>query len=771
MPKLTDDEVRTLTDRELQDARSFAGQLSAERQRNEDYFLARPVGDLAPPEIEGRSKVVDTTMRDTVLGMEAPLIKTFCGTDNVVEFTATTEEDEEKAEQATDYINHILRKKNAGYHIISTWIRDALHQKFGIVKVWWDDADIESKEEYRGQTPEQLAILLDDPEIVPTAQKSYPDPDAERQKAKMLEQMRERIAGLPSDPLSAGMPLPEGQIPTQEQAAVFLMEAEAQPVPMLYDIECKRVKKGGKACLENVPQGEFLTVKRTKTLETTSFVAHRVRRTIAQLKASGYKNVEAITSDDDHNRDEIDYYGDGTPLLAEGNGRDDDSREVWITECYVFDDLDGTGTSEWNKIVRGGNQILEREPVDGHPFVDLHSIPLAHRFVGTCPADLAIEPQRLGTALKRAALDNTYLQVNGRTFALDGQVNLDDLLNNRPGGVVRIKSLGAVGPLQQGMGDMASVMALMEQNKYDAEEATGWTRNSQGGNGLQLSETATQANIITNRADMRVEIVSRTMAEGGFTTLFKKLLKLVTQHQNKPEVVKLRGKWVTVDPREWTNQFDLTINVGLGTGNKDQQVQHLMMLGQQQQFGLQIGTTTPKNVYAAQAKLAEALGFKNGGEQFFTDPSAPPKPGDPVKPPPPPDPAVIKAQLDAQGKQEQLAFEREKAQIMMQADLQKAQLLAEAQMRVDQNRQQLEAEQQAMKIQLEAELAQRTADQRHAEQMMKLDLEREKLAMKKYELDLMADSKIVTAQIAAQVQSESLAAAAAESNQDMANDA
>lgn len=765
MTRLTDDEVRALTDAQIREAVSFGDQLAVERRRNENYFLALPVGDLSPPEIEGRSSVVDTTFRDTVLGMEAPLIKTFCGTDKVVEFTATSEDDEEKADQATDYINHVLRKKNPGYLIISTWIRDALSQKFGIIKVWWDDSDIETKEEYRGQTPEQLAMLLDDDEIVPTAQKSYPDPEAEKQKASALEQMQAQLVQMQQ----AAMADPQAAEQFMQAAQQF--EAfQAQPVAMLYDIECKRVQKGGKACIENVPQGEFLFNKSMKTLDTATFLGHRVKRTIGYLKARGYKNVDRIQSDDHGNYAEYDYYGNDRHELADGN-HDENAREVWITECYVFGDLDGTGTPEWTKVVRGGGEILERETVDGHPFIDLQSIPLAHRFVGLCPGDLAIPGQKLKTALIRSALDNVYMQVNGRTYAVNGEVNLDDLLNNRPGGVVRVKSPTSVGPLVQGMGDMAGINNMLDRAQTDSDEGTGWMRNSQGGNGLQLSETATQANIVTNRADSRVEIISRTMAETGFTALFRKLFKLITQHQQKAEHVKLSGKWVLVDPREWTNQFDLSINVGLGTGNKDQQVQHLMALSQQQQFALQVGTAKPKNVWALQAKLSEALGYKNGGDLFFSDPTAPPDPNEPPPAPPPPDPAIVKAQMDAQAKQAQLEFEREKAQIMMQADLQKAQLLAEAQMQVDQNRQQLEAEQQAMKIQLEAQLAERVADQRHTEQLMKLELEREKLAMEKYRIDMQNDADIVKAQLAAQVQSESLAQAAEESNQDMANDA
>lgn len=757
--RLTDDEIKALTDAEIRDAQDYSSKLADLRQKNEYYFLGLAKGDLAPPEIEGRSSVVDTVVRNTVLGMEAPLIKTFCGTDNVVEFSATTEDDEDKAKQATDYLNYLLRKKNPGYSIISTWIRDALVQKVGFIKVWWDSSDIESQEEYRGQTVEQLTILLDDQEVQATEQRSYPDPEAEKAKAQALEQMQMQISQMIQ---AAG-----GEIP-QEALAISQQHDQlaAQPVPMLYDVTLKRTKKGGKLCVENVPPEEMLISRRAKSLDDLTFIGQEVRRTVNYVRARYPKaDVDRLSNADGSNNTpeatERDYLG--LHASTSGSEIDPGQREVVLTECYVYADFDGTGVAEWHKIVRSGDQVLEDEPTDDHPFVDLCPIPLPHRLFGLCPADLAVEPQRVSTALLRSQLDNTYLQVNGRYFAVDGQVNLDDLLTSRPGGIVRVKQQGAVGRLDQAMGDSGHAMQLMEWYQAATEEATGWTRQSQGGNGLQLAQTATQSNIITNRADSRVEIISRQFAETGFTRLFKKMLKLVTQYQDKAEMVKLGTEWQNIDPREWTNQFDLTINVGLGTGNKDQQIQHLMLLKQEQMLALQIGAATPKHVYNANVKLSEALGFKNG-DQFFVDPDAPPDPNAPPKPPAPPDPAIVKAQLDAQAKQAQLEFEREKAQIQMQAELEKARIAAEAQMEVDRNRQQLEAEQQAIRMQMEAEQAERDAQRRHAEQM-------EKLALERYRIEMTNDAKIVAAQIAAQQQNDAtLQAAEDQANQDVATD-
>lgn len=762
MAKMTDDALRALTDAEVRDAMAysgFGGLLAAARAKAEIYFQGLPKGDLAPPEIEGRSSVVDTTVANTVLGMHGPLMKIFCGTDHVVEFEETHPDDAPKAKQATEYLNYLLRKKNPGYMIIYTWIFDALKSKVGFIKVWWDDAAVETTEEYRGQTDVQLAILLDDAEVEPTEQRSYPDPEAEKQRAAALEQMDQQLAQMAAaaqaDPNAA-------QVLMQAQAQ--REQFAAQPAPMLYDVTVKRKRTGGRLCIENIPYDEMFVARTCKDIDDDTFKGHRVRRTIGYLRKRGYANVDQISTDDEKQTaeaNERDPTGLQLNLNAPGEAQDPDARLVWVEECYVHGNLEGDGDALF-KVVRAGGQILEREKVDANPFVDLASIPLPHVFFGWSPADLAMPHQKIKTSLKRSTLDNLYLQVNGRYFAVDNQVNLDDLLNSRPGGVVRVKTAGAVGRLDQGMGDIGSAMSMMEIAERDAEEATGFTRQSQGGS-IQVAQTATQSNIVTNRADGRIELIARTMAETGFARLFKKMLRLVTQYQDKPEQVKLTGGWADIDPREWTNQFDMTPSVGLGTGNKDQQIQHLMALKQSQMQALQIGYATPANLFAADRKLTEALGFRNV-DQFFTDPTQMPQRS------PQPDPATVKAQLDDQAHQREMQHKAQLAEADRKIALETERIRAEVQMQVDRNRQELEAERQRMDIENEARLAALREQHAHEQHLARLQLQREQMEFERYKIDLQERTKIVTAQIAAGQQNDpTLTAAEDAANMGAAN--
>jgi hypothetical protein len=365
---------------------------------------------------------------------------------------------------------------------------------------------------------------------------------------------------------------------------------------------------------------------------------------------------------------------------------------------------------------------------------------MAHKFFGLSVADLAIEGQKIETSLLRAVLDNAYLQINGRYFAVEGQVNLDDLLISRPGGVVRMKQQGMAGRLDQGSGDSQLGMGMLEYMKGFNEDSTGWSRNSAGTNGDALKSpiTATESNIVTNRADMRVDLIARNFAE-GYRDLFRLMLKLVSQYQADEAVVKLRGEWVPIKPREWRDGFDMSINVGLGTGNRDQQVGHLMMMRREQDIGLQMGTVNPQNVYAAQKEIVRALGYKTP-DKFFSDPSkAPPHQQ-------PPMPEMVKAQSAMQLKQMDLEHDAKKftadLQLKMQANEQAHQArIAEIQKQYElqASNDQRDAQREQAKAMYDREIA--AAEQENKRQLAVMDAE-----IQKYKADLDAQVKLTIAQ-------------------------
>ncbi|MBV4459183.1 hypothetical protein KVG96_14580 [Pseudomonas sp. COR58] len=734
---LTEDELKALVGAEMRQALGYSSsKLSNARQKSMYYYLGMPVGDLSPPEIDGRSSVVSTDVRDTIESMLPQLMVTFVGSDTVAEFEATKPGDEQKAEQATEYVNYLFYKKNNGHRIAYTWMKDALLQKNGIVKVWWDTRTEETREEYRGLSEVELVNLTEDDEIEITESSTSIDEDDMEQRQQAIMQLLQQAQAQP-------------QSAPQVQQQIKMIES--QPPKMVYDVVCKRTKSGGKVCIDNVPPEEFLISRDARDdIQLARFVGHRVQRTRSELKSMGYKDVEQLTSQDagaamNYERIQRRSWNDEN-AYADNYGQTEESQElIWVLEAYMRCDFDGDGIAELRKVTMAGNELLDNEAVDVVPFVSITPVPLPHEFFGLSIADLAMESQKTKTSILRAQLDNMYLAVNGRYFALENQVNLDDLLTSRPGGVVRIKQPGAVGRLDQGAPDIGSSMQMMEYMQQDLENKTGWTRYSQGNDQGSLNDTATGVNVLTNRADMRLDLIARNFSE-GYVDLFKLILKLVCQYQQKEQIVKLTGGWVPIDPREWSNQFDVCINVGIGMGNKDQKIQHLTMLGQAQAQGLQIGIATPENIYHSATELTKQLGFKNA-DKFFTDPSKQP-------PQDKPDPDQMKAQAQMQIEQAKLQASTQLKQMELQHaaaldeakrnhELQLEQARMGMQAQVDANRQQVEADQKTLQSQQQAQLEALKDEQKTQQLAMQLDFDR-------WKAELDAETKIAVAQISQQ---------------------
>lgn len=735
---LTDIELTALVDGELrQSIGYFGGRLANMRQQALVYYEGLPKGDLAPPEIEGRSSVIATEVRNVIESMLPELMAKFSSSERVVELEETKPQDEQAAKDASEYLNYVFYKKNNGHRILETAFKDALISKSGIVKCWWDTRTEESKEDYRGLTDVELSEILDDEEVEPIAHESYSDEEAEEQKAQALQQAQAQFAQVQGNPQA------------MMQLQGMIQGIEAQPIPSLHNVTVKRTKKGGKIAMEAVPPEEFLVSRKAKSLEDAPFVAHRIVRTQSELKSMGYKDVDNITSEESSSmlsmeRVERLTWDDDMSYLTQTDlpSYDPSQRLIVLYECYLRVDVDGDGIAELRKITKAGNQILDNEEVDAIPFVVFRPILMPHRFFGLSVADLAIEPQRVKTSILRSMLDNLYLQVNGRYYAVEGQVNLDDLLTSRPGGVVRMKQVGMAGRLDQSSADLADSMQMLQYMQGFTEEATGWNRVANAAdNPDSLNETATKANIVANKAQMRLDLIARNFAE-GLVDLFKLMLKYLTQHQDAIEDVKLGGRWVKLDPREWRNQFQFNINVGLGTGSKDQQVQHLSMLIQHQgqQLAAGLPTVTPANIYQSSKKLAEALGYKNA-DAFFVDPAQqPPRPQQP-------NPELIKIQAQQQADQAKLQLDAQKHQAEIQADMQLEQFRQQVQAEQVAQQNQLQAQREAMQARLTQEIETMKAQQQMALEQYKIEQQTQaSLAIEK----LKAETAVVVAQMNAQ---------------------
>jgi hypothetical protein len=316
---------------------------------------------------------------------------------------------------------------------------------------------------------------------------------------------------------------------------------------------------------------------------------------------------------------------------------------------------------------------------------------MPHRHVGLSIADLVMDIQLIRSTLMRQYLDGMYLANNGR-YAISDRVNLDDMLVSRPGGVVRVQGMPGEGHIMPLVHPNTGSYAIEGLTYLDTqkENRTGITKYNQGLDSNSLNKTASGINAIMGAAQQRLELVARVFAETGVKRLFSLVHELLKKHSDKPTIFRLRNQWVPVDPRQWQTRTDMTVSVGLGNGNKDAQLAHLMSIMQVQQQAIQIGVTDPKKIYNAAKRLAENAGFSDGDE-FFTDPSGQQQQ--------PPKPEQAKMQADMQAKQAQI-----------QADMQIEQAKLQNSIQLEQAKLQLEREKMQMQMQTDMEIAKYKAD-------------------------------------------------------------
>lgn len=596
-------------------------ELSHERAEAIDYYLGEPFGN----EQEGRSQVVSYDVQDTIESALPQLLKVFVSGDKVVQFEPKGPEDQDAADQETDYINHIVMDKNDGFKIFYVWFKDALLSKNGYVKVYYEEQDEVEEETYEGLSDGQLDLLSNDENIEVVEHTAYPDPSVP------LEALQAQAMSMGQDPM-------------------MVMQ------PMLHDVKIKVTETMGEIHVKNVPPENIMISVDTSSpsLYDSRFVQHRElmpRSEVAEMFDIDLDEVDSIIGD---YRDTYQEESNARDIYDEEYDRTSDTDLVLVKDTYIYID------DKLMRFVVLGNTIVYREEADCIPFACITPMIMPHRHIGRSYADLTSDIQMIKSTLIRGQLDNMYLANNGR-YAISDRVNLDDMLTSRPGGIVRVNGEpgSSIMPLQQAPFPQSS-FAMVEYMDSMKEKRTGITAYNQGLDSNSLNKTASGIAQVMSAAQQRLELVARTFAETGVKDLFILVHRLVRTKVTKPDIIKLRNKWVEVDPREWKSRKDLSISVGLGAGNKDQQMMHLNNILQMQKEALAGGLTSVDKIYNALAKLTQNAGFKDPNE-FWTDPSQNPPA------PPTPDSQMQAAEIFAQ-------VEREKAQLKAQTDSAKLEL-------------------------------------------------------------------------------------------------
>lgn len=617
-----------------------------------NYYMGEEFGN----EQEGRSKVVTTEVADTIEFIMPSLMRTFTQTDEFVKFMPRQPEDVEGAKQATSYANYVLNCQNNGFVVLHNFFKDALLQKIGVVKVYYDETEEAQEEEYTGLSDDELTLLLQDSNVEIVSQ------NTEEYGEEGVDEM--------------GMPVSDYSVS--------------------HDVVVKRMSYGGMIKIDNIPPEEFLVSKKASSIEDADFVAHRTTMKVSDLIQMGYDRdtvekyagyTELDSSSEVANRFEDIESSDTT------DSSDMSMRDVLVVESYIKSDYDGDGVAELRRVVTLGSgfEVVENETFDHVPFACLSPILMPHRLVGRSIAELIMDLQLIKSTVMRQLLDNIYLTNNARVAAVEGQVNLDDLLNSKAGGIIRMRQPNSVQVLQPPLVGQ-NAFSLLQYLDEIKEQRTGLSKASMGldADALQ-STTATAVAAQMSAAQGKIEMIARVFAETGVKQLFRLVLTLCLHHGKKEQMIRLNNKFVPIDPSNWKHEYDLTVNVGLGSGQTNEKMAFLAQMAQkQEQILLQMGAENPlvdlQQYRNTLAELASMAGFKDATRFFKNPEDTPPQP----QQPPPPSEAEMKMQFEQQKFQAELELQKAKQaaelelkreELQMKMQIRQEELRYEAQLR------------------------------------------------------------------------------------------
>jgi hypothetical protein len=653
---MDEQKLKVIVEAEIDDAIGYVETETVEqRTKAINYYNRYPYGN----EVEGRSQIVTGEVAEVVDGALPQLLRIFTSSDELARFEPKFPGDEEGAKQATELVNLAFFQDNPGVILMHDWFKDGLLQKNGIVKYWWEEAEDPTKEEYKGLNADELTLMFADGQM------------------ELVSQETEEVG---VDPM--GMPI------------------------LSYNVVVRKKKGVGKVCIENVPPEEFLIAKRDKALKNARFVAHRTVKTRSELVALGYPRdvVDKLPAYND-----LTYTPERVARFSQGEMPDETQtldfsmQEVEVYECYIRTDFDDDGIAELRKVTYAGDQILDNEETDHIPFASVCPIPMPHKFFGQSLADRAMDVQLQKSTITRQILDNLYLTNMPRVTALDGQVNLDDLLTAAPGGIIRTKSQNAVVPMVV-PATAAQSFPMLDYLDQVLQKRSGVTQTSQGLDPNILQNTTATAIAAMQQAGAgKIEMIARIFADTGVKDLFEGIFHLILKYQDKPRVVRIRGKYTSIDPREWKNSYDLSVNVGLGTGSKDQQMaMSAMVLQKQEQILSSQGFANPL-VSVGQyrntlGRFIEAAGFKDSAE-FFKE--IPPELDQMLSQPQPQQPMPNPA-MDALMAQTQAQIEVDRAKALNDIEIAKAK--AQAQIQLEREKAAANLELKTAEFQAEAQL-------------------------------------------------------------------
>ena len=614
--------------------------LEIDRYNALNAYYARPLGN----EVEDRSQIVLPELRDTVEWVMPQLMRMFAA-GKPCQFDAESPDDDDQAEIETEVVNHVFMKQNPGFFVLHDFFKDALLLRNGYVNTYWLKERKSSVETYSGLTENELAMLMQTEDDI-----------------EVLEQTEK-------------IDITMGMLGPQEQTC--------------FSIKLRRTRQVGRVCVECVPPEEMRVSPQARHgLDDAPFSEHERKISRSELREMGFDSdvIDSITVAQPSWLDLIELArNEVTDQLGEEEPSDPASQLVTLRTVFIRVDYDGDGIAELRRVMVGGDKILDNDEVEEVSYSYCSPVRMPHRHVGISYYDLLYDLQVIKTTLFRQALDNIYISNNQRVAVNSNMVNVQDLLTSRPGGVIRVS--GPVGdnivPFVQPSNLMQQILPALEYCDLQREMRTGIGKDTMGVDADALQDVTKGGQLAAmSAAAMKVELVARLLAE-GVKEVFSKIHKLLMRHQDKPMTLKLTNRWIDVNPGDWRERTQVSVNVGLGSGNREEARANVMLLGQAQKELAQFGLVGPKQAYATFRKMAHLLGEENP-TQYAMDPDSQEFQQWQAQHQPQPDPHIQVAQIKAQSEmqreqlraqtvQQQTQSQQQQENMRLQSDLMQAQ--------------------------------------------------------------------------------------------------
>ena len=570
------------------------------------FYEAKPFGN----EVTGRSQIILPDVQETIDYMAVSVLRTFVSGDRVVEFEATNEEDEALADEATAAIGYNFMRQQDGYRILHDWCVSGLLDRYGVAKTMATTEERVIRERVQISDPVELEGFQGEVEE--------------------------------ADPITDEM----GQIAG-------------------YQLLLKSERSEKRFIDQTIPPDEFRFSPRARHEDDADYLAHVCAKTRSEMVAMGFAR-DQVYSLPAHNhiperQDDYDHWhrAESTPALE----------EVLLCEEYARIDIDDDGIAERVTVFRVENDILRWqdgslaiETVEEQPFSVFCPFPRPNRMVGWSLADKVMDIQLARSTVARQLLDGMYNANMPRPIVdinMAADETMDDILSPVPGSPIRVRGGAAsVQPYQTGF-DVGRSLSVMEWMTGERESRTGITRLNQGLDADTLNKTATGTALMQAQGQQQEEFIARNLGE-AFSRLVAKKYRLM-RREGEPFRIKVDGQYKEVDPRNWPEEVNVTIRVGLGTGSKDKRIQARMMLAPILAEGFQNKQVTAKHLFNAFDGLVRDLGIGTG-DKYWIDPDAPDAPQER------PDPAMLAMQAEQQREDAKLQLEAQKAEAKAQSD-------------------------------------------------------------------------------------------------------